>query len=131
MKSSSFRSRSGSLVCPLCGVHELDARDQSSAHCDSCGGFVSGTMLEALRQITDLPDAMGSHACECDHPEMRLLPDGTRHCPSCGSEVVPIEAQATLLEHGELFDPYRVHRTSCETRRARSSPSARARKVEQ
>jgi len=34
-------------------------------------------VLEALRQIISLPDALGSHACEeCGHPEMRRLPDG-------------------------------------------------------
>jgi uncharacterized Zn finger protein (UPF0148 family) len=132
MKGSSLRSRSGSLVCPLCEVHELDVRDQSSAHCDSCGGLVSGATLRALRQITDLPDAIGNHACECGHPEMRLLPDGMRHCPACGSEVVPIDARAILSEPDELFDSYKVHRpTSSEARRAGSSPGARARKVEQ
>ncbi len=50
-------------------------------------------MLGALRQIVALPDALGKHACEeCGHPEMRRLPDGTFHCPACGSEVVPLEA---------------------------------------
>jgi len=29
---------------------------------------------------------------------MRRLPDGTRHCPSCGSEVLPTDARATLSE---------------------------------
>ena len=101
MKVSSLKSRPGSLVCPLCEVHELSAHGQSSARCVSCGGIVSGATLEALRQITDLPDAVGSHACECGHPEMRLLPDGTRHCPACGSEVVPLEARATLSESDE------------------------------
>ena len=89
MKGSSLRSRPGSLVCPLCEVHELDARGHGSAHCDSCGGFVSGAMLVELRQITDLPEAIGRHACECGHPEMRLLPDGMFHCPACRSEVLP------------------------------------------
>ena len=130
MKDPSLESRPGSLVCPQCEVHKLDARDQSSARCDSCGGIVSGVMLVALRQITDLPDAMGSHACECGHPEMRRLSDGTHHCPACGSEVVPIDARTTLAEPDELFDSYRVHRTtSGEARRAGSSLSARARKV--
>jgi hypothetical protein len=64
---------------------------------------VSGPMLETLRQITDLPEALGNHACECGHPEMRRLPDGTRHCPSCGSEVVPVDAQPILSEHGEAW----------------------------
>jgi len=49
-------------------------------------------MLLTMVQIIALPDALGKHACECGHPEMRLLPDGTFHCPSCGSEVLPIEA---------------------------------------
>ncbi len=49
-------------------------------------------MLRTMEQIIALPDALGTHACECGHPEMRLLPDGTFHCPSCGSEVLPIEA---------------------------------------
>jgi hypothetical protein len=88
-------------------VHELDARDQSSARCDSCGGIVGGATLEALRQITALPDALGRHACEeCGHPEMRLLPDGTHHCPSCGSEVVPLDAQVSVYEpevHGQAW----------------------------
>jgi hypothetical protein len=37
---------------------------------------------------------------------MRRLPDGTHHCPSCGSEVVPLDAQATLPEpdeHGQAY----------------------------
>jgi uncharacterized Zn finger protein (UPF0148 family) len=105
MKGSSLRSRSGSLVCPLCEVHELDARGHSSARCGSCG-IVSGAMLEALRQITDVPDALGSHACECGHPEMRRLPDGTRHCPSCGSEVLPIDAHATPSEPDERSEAW-------------------------
>jgi uncharacterized Zn finger protein (UPF0148 family) len=49
-------------------------------------------MLEALREIATLQDTMGSHACECGHPEMRLLPDGVFHCPACGCEVLPLAA---------------------------------------
>jgi uncharacterized Zn finger protein (UPF0148 family) len=46
--------------------------------------------MATLQQIVALPDALGEHACECGHPEMRRLPDGTFHCPACGSEVLPI-----------------------------------------
>jgi uncharacterized Zn finger protein (UPF0148 family) len=54
---------------------------------------LSGAMLATLRGISALPDALGSYACEeCGHPEMRLLPDGTFHCPACRSEVLPLEA---------------------------------------
>jgi len=61
--------------------------------CQSCEGLFSGALLETLRQLSVLPDALGSHACEeCAHPQMRLLPDGTYHCPSCGSEVLALEA---------------------------------------
>jgi ribosomal protein L37AE/L43A len=103
MKGSSLRSRPDSLVCPLCEVHRLYVSGHSSARCESCGDVASGSTLEALRQITGLPDALGSHACECGHPEMRRLPDGTRHCPSCGSEVVSIDAQVTPSEHSEAW----------------------------
>jgi ribosomal protein L37AE/L43A len=92
MKGSFLGSGPGSLVCPLCEMDKLDARGHSSARCDSCGGIVSGATLEALRQITALPDALGSHACECGYPEMRRLPDGVFHCSDCGSEVLPLES---------------------------------------
>jgi len=92
MKGSSLASRARSLVCPLCEADELKPSAQVSARCESCADSVSGAMLEALRHIVALPDALGSHACECGHPEMRLLPDGTFHCPACRSEVLPLEA---------------------------------------
>jgi hypothetical protein len=48
-------------------------------------------MLETLRDVVGLPDALGAHACECGHPEMRKLPGSVYHCPACGSEVLPAE----------------------------------------
>jgi hypothetical protein len=64
-------------------------------------------MLETLRSICALPDALGRHACEeCRHPEMRLLPDGTYHCPACGSEVLSVDATWSLSnpdEHGKAY----------------------------
>ena len=92
--SSSLASRPGSLVCPFCQKGALlRSSANDSMRCQSCGGHLSGALLETLRQISALPDALGSHACEeCGHPQMRLLPDRTFHCPSCGSEVVPLGA---------------------------------------
>jgi hypothetical protein len=95
MKGSTLASRLGSLVCPLCEVDELRLWGKDSARCASCAGLVSGAMLETLRRITAPPDALGTHACECSHPEMRLLPDGTFHCSACGSEVLPVDACST------------------------------------
>jgi len=43
-------------------------------------------------QIIALSDALGRHACKRGHPEMPRLPDGVFRCPSCGAEVLPIEA---------------------------------------
>ena len=79
-----------SLRCPFCEVHELEPSGHDSARCPSCGGLLSGVLLETLLQITALPLAVGRHACECGHPEMRLLPDGVYRCPACASEVTPI-----------------------------------------
>jgi len=106
MKDSSLTSRPDSFVCPLCEMGQLRSSGHESMRCQSCGGQLSGTVLETLRQITALTDALGSHACECGHPEMRLLPDGTYHCPACGSEVLPINAPSALSrpdEHGEAY----------------------------
>ncbi len=77
MRSLSLASEPNSLVCPLCEASKSYPSDRDSMRCESCGGHISGTMLEPLRQITALPDALGVHACECGHPEMRLLPDRT------------------------------------------------------
>jgi hypothetical protein len=59
--------------------------------CNSCEQAVDGSVLESLRQIVSLPEAIGGHACECGHPEMRRLPDGVFWCPACGSEVLPLK----------------------------------------
>jgi ribosomal protein L37AE/L43A len=57
-----------------------------------------GSALESLRDIVVLPGALGVHACECGHPEMRRLPDGVYHCPACGSEVLPTETAMKLVQ---------------------------------
>ena len=94
MKGPSLVSRSGLLFCPLCEVAQLRTVGHHTVRCESCARFLNGDLLETLRQITALPDCIGSHACECGHPEMRRLPDGTYHCPSCGSEVMAVMTSA-------------------------------------
>ncbi len=91
MKSSTLASGPHSLICPLCEAGELSSGGHhNGVQCSLCGYVLSRSVLEALRQIISLPDALGSHACEeCGHPEMRRLPDGVSHCPGCGSEVLP------------------------------------------
>src|SRR5918992_1566852 len=81
-----------SLTCPFCEVYQLRPFGHNSLRCESCGGVLSGVLLETLRQIARLPDAVGRHACECGHPEMRRLPDDVYRCPACGSEVTPVSA---------------------------------------
>jgi hypothetical protein len=106
MRSSSLASRPDSLVCPLCEVSKLFPSAQESMGCRTCGAHFQGAMLETLRSISALPDAVGSHACECGHPEMKLLPDGTYYCPACGSEVRSIDAPSSLSkpdEHGAAY----------------------------
>jgi ribosomal protein L37AE/L43A len=82
-------SRPDSVVCPTCGRGELESAGANLAVCDCCGCTIEGDVLKTLEEIVSLPDVLGNHACECGHPEMRLLPDGVFHCPACGSEVMP------------------------------------------
>jgi ribosomal protein L37AE/L43A len=91
-------SMPGHIVCPACGAGELWPGEfhLDIANCTSCGFSVEGAVLRTLEQITILPDALGCHACECGHPEMRRLPDGVFHCPACGSEIVPLRARWSL-----------------------------------
>ena len=88
-------SKPNSIVCPACGCGELRTRGPNLAECHSCGSEIEGAVLRTLEQIASLTNALGKHACECGHPEMRRLPNGVFHCPACGSEVVILEAGAT------------------------------------
>ena len=97
MKGSVSASRPDFMICPLCEGAELRLDGNGSARCDSCVRIVEGAVIETLEQIAGLPDALGEHACECGHPEMRRLPDGVFHCPACGSEVVPLEASSAHI----------------------------------
>lgn len=106
MKGASLTSKPDSLVCPICETSHLHPSGHDTMRCQSCGGHLSGAELETLRQITALPDTLGSHACECGHPEMRVLPDGTYHCPACGSEVLPISTPPVLSKRKGLSAAY-------------------------
>ena len=79
-----------SLCCPFCEVYELEFTGHNAARCTSCGAVIGGPLLGTLIWINQLPDAIGRHACECGHPEMRRLPDGVYSCPACASEVTPV-----------------------------------------
>ena len=92
---NSLTAGSRTLRCPFCEVYELDPSAPHAAQCPSCG-VVDAEIVQALRQIAALPDALGRHACEeCGHPEMRSLPDRVYWCPGCGSEVLPIPSSST------------------------------------
>ena len=86
------------IFCPFCESGELVSVGPGFARCGSCGLPLLGSALETLRDVVGLPDAVGSHACECGHPEMRRLPDGVFHCPACGAEVLPTEAASDAGE---------------------------------
>ena len=106
MRNTSSTSKPNSLLCPLCEISDLHPTSHDSMRCKWCGGHLNGSMLKTLRQISTLPDALGKHACECGHSEMRLLPDGTYHCPACGSEILPINAEATTSKPDEHSAAY-------------------------
>ncbi len=81
-KSTAAKARS--LPCPMCEACELRPFGRECARCEACRYVLGGAILDALRQIAVLPEALGSHACESGHPKMRRLPDGVYRCPACG-----------------------------------------------
>jgi hypothetical protein len=99
VKGSALASRPKAITYPLCEAGELLLFGGVSARCDSCDRTVGIAVAGVLGQIVALPEALGGHACECGHPEMRHLPDGIFHCPACGSEVLPFEAGFTRPAH--------------------------------
>jgi ribosomal protein L37AE/L43A len=106
---SGTASRPHRIVCPFCESGVLLSLGQGFARCDSCGLPLLGSTLETLGTIIGLPDALGVHACECGHPEMRELPGGVFHCPACRSEVLPIGARAIDTRRKERVTDGRLH----------------------
>ena len=99
-------SNTYSIICPCCGIDELERSAEGVARCARCDRPISTQVLKTLAQIVSLPDAIGSHACECGHPEMRRLADGVLWCPGCGSEVVPFSASEMRSESESASEAY-------------------------
>ncbi len=106
-KLTYISSNTDSIICPCCGIRELERSAEGVAHCTKCDRSTSTEMLKTLEQIVSLPDAIGRHACECDHPEMRRLADGVLWCPGCGSEIVPFSASEMRSESSSASEAYR------------------------
>jgi hypothetical protein len=105
------------FVCPSCEAYELEPHGRDSVVCPRCGRL-AWVVLKTLREISALPDAMGAHACECGHPEMRRLPG--RGVPVPGMRLgSPSHLAATLGQ-----DPSNVVEAS-----AHAHPSERSLKV--
>jgi ribosomal protein L37AE/L43A len=100
-------SNTYSIICPCCGINELERSADGAARCTRCDRSISTQVLKTLVQIVSLPDAIGSHACECGHPEMRHLVDGVLWCPGCGSEVLPLSASEVRSESDSASAAYR------------------------
>jgi ribosomal protein L37AE/L43A len=97
-KLTHISSNTYSIICPSCGIDELERSADGVARCSKCDLHIGREVLKTLEQIVSLPDAIGSHACECGHPEMRRLADGVLWCPGCGSEVLPFSASEVRSE---------------------------------
>jgi hypothetical protein len=70
-KQTYTSSNTYSIICPCCGINELERSAAGVVGCSRCDRPISIQVLKTLEQIVSLPDAIGSHACECSHPEMR------------------------------------------------------------
>ena len=106
-KLTHISSNTNSIICPCCAIDELELSADGEARCTRCDRPISKQVLETLEQIVSLPDAIGSHACECGHPEMRHLADGVLWCPGCGSEVLPLPASEMRSASDLTSEAYR------------------------
>ena len=106
-KLTHISSNANSIICPCCGIDELERSADGVVGCSRCARPISTPVLKTLAQIVSLPDAIGRHACECGHPEMRRLADGVLWCPGCGSEVVPLSASEMRSESDLMSEAYR------------------------
>ena len=106
-KLTYISSNTYSIICPCCGINELERSADGVVGCSRCDRPISTQVLKSLEHIASLPDALGSHACECGHPEMRRLGDGVLWCPGCGSEVVPLSASEMRSESESVSEAYR------------------------
>ena len=61
-KQTNTSSNANSIICPCCGINELERGDEGAARCTRCDRLISTQVLETLEQIASLPDAIGSHA---------------------------------------------------------------------
>jgi ribosomal protein L37AE/L43A len=77
-------SNTYSIICPCCGIDELERSAGGVVRCTRCDHRVSAQVLKTLEQIVSLPDAVGSHAI--------------MWCPGCGSEVLPFSASEVRSE---------------------------------
>jgi len=99
-------SNTDTIICPCCGINELERGVEGAARCTRCDRAIGTQVLKTLEQIASLPEAIGSHPCECGHPEMRPLTDGVLWCPGCGSEVVPLSASEMRSEWESASEAY-------------------------
>jgi hypothetical protein len=100
VKVLSKASRSGYLICPACEVGRLHPSGGGFARCERCGYVLDAKMLLPLERIVALPEVLGKHACECGHPEMRLLPDGVYHCPNLRFGGLAVEVPSACSRDG-------------------------------
>jgi ribosomal protein L37AE/L43A len=106
-KLANTSSNTDSIICPRCGIDELERSANGVARCARCDRPIGTQVVKTLEQIVSLPEAIGSHACECGHPEMRHLADGVMWCPACGAEVLPFSASEMRSESGSTSEAYR------------------------
>ncbi len=105
--SSRATSRPGRIVCPACGSGELRLRGAGLAGYDCCGRDVDGAVLRVLEQVVALPDALGAHACECGHPEMRRRLMGCFTARRAARRSSPLRPFHDGVRHSKLRHPNR------------------------
>jgi hypothetical protein len=90
--SATTASRADYLVCPGCGCGQLQpprgplSRLLKYAHCECA---FDNTIVETLKQIVALPEALGKHSCECGIPRCAVCPMGSSTAQSASLRCCP------------------------------------------
>ena len=73
-KLSNISSTTNSIICPCCGINELERSANGVARCNRCDRPISKQMLETIEQIPPCPMPSGATPVSVATPRCSVWP---------------------------------------------------------